>query len=208
MQADFDLVFPRLRRSIGGRWMWNHVLRRMAFNRGDHDEETYTDLCRLSDQIENRVAGPGPGATRLAAWSQRVRGWLRHFARRDHFNAYRGAVSRARPSITAAIHQRWPNGYPWICFQPSSRLFTIREKDSQVRLMLPTPMYLFDERGFELVAQVAFLNGKRSELRAATCAPAYQALQAELEALDAEGLAPPLPVSHTRTAAESRSRRA
>lgn len=192
MQLGLNQGTPRLRRYSGRRWRWNGVLRRMDLNDDAYDEEAYADLCRLSEELERRVAGSGLRATPLDAWTQRMRGWLRYFARREHFDAYRVAVARARPSIAAAFRERWPVGYTWICFQPVRGLFGTQKKDNRFRLMLPTPMFTFDERAFELVAQVAFWGGRQNALRTATCTPEYQALQAELDALGAEGLARPI----------------
>jgi len=184
--AATPLRFPRLK------WFWLNTLRFMARNRTELDNETYASLCKLSADIERDIPSAGTTMPWLDGQTRAIRGWLKYFARRDRFDAYRAAVARTRPPVIDAIRRRWPGGYSWICFQPVRGLFHLQEKDGRVRLMVPTPAFLFDERGLALVARVAFARGERSALRAALQAPECQAVQAELDALGAEGLAGPV----------------
>lgn len=171
---------------------WKLVLRRMAFSHDAYDDENFAKLLAIRDEIERFVARAGPEGAQLDEKTLATRGWLRYFARRDRYDAYRAAVARARPSIVDAIHERWPSASPWMCFQPVRGLLQLQEKEGRVRLILPTPTFLFDERGFALVANAVFDRQERRALRAALQAPACQAVQAELDSLGAEGLAQPV----------------
>jgi hypothetical protein len=182
-------------------------MRRIDFNPSAHDEEAYADLCRLSEEVEQDVRNRVSHAMPIDTWTQQTRGWLRYFAHRAHFNAYRIANARAKPPIAAAMRQRWPNAHLRLSFQPMSSLFGVEQEGNWVCLTLPTPMFTFDRQAFAVVSQVALLGGGPNELRIATSRPNYRAVQAELDALGTEGLAPALPVSDTRAAAESGSRR-
>jgi hypothetical protein len=180
------LRFPRLE------WLWRHTLRCMAVNRAAYDDETHAALCGLSAEIERSISSTDASMPWLDGQTQAIRGWLRYFARRERFDAYRAAVARARGPVLEAIHRRWPDAGSWICFQPVRGLLRLHEKNGRVRLILPTPAFLFDERGFGLIARVALADGERRALQFALQAPECQAVQAELDALGVEGLAGPV----------------
>lgn len=171
---------------------WKFVLRRMAFSHDAYDDENFAELLAIRDEIEGFVAQAGPEGAQPDEKTRATRGWLRYFGRRDRYDAYRAAVARAQPSIVDAIHERWPCASLWICFQPVRGLLQLQVKDGRVRLILPTPTFLFDERGFALVVNALVDRQERRALRAALQAPACQAIQAELDALGAEGLAEPV----------------
>lgn len=177
----------------GVRGRWTLVLRGMAREHTAYDDETYAELRVLSETVECSVTAAGSGGIWLDAAQRAVRGWLRYFAQRDHYEAYRAAVARATPSIERAMHRHCaPGTYPWLCFQPVRGLFRRHQTGPRLRLMLPTPMFSFDEQGFEAVALAALAGGPRAALREATRSPTYRAMQAELDTLGAENLARPL----------------
>lgn len=164
---------------------WTYLLRRMAINRAEYDEESYRDLSQLAGEVEAlvaRVTALGPAACAL-------RGWLRFFAVRSHYDQYRAAVHRAKPAITAALRRHTPGGtYAWISFQPVRELARLARGRSSLRVLFATPMICFDGGAFEEAARVAFGECGRDALTAVTRDPAYGAIQAELRRLGHEGL--------------------
>jgi hypothetical protein len=181
------LRLPQLER------FWRQILRCMAFSHAAYDDKSYAALCELSAEVERNISRTETTRSWLDGQTQAIRGWLRYFARRDRYDAYRAAMARARPPLEEAISVHRPEGTSfWISFQPVTGLFSARRKGPVLRLMLPTPMVNLDTANFEQLAAATFAGGERDALRAALRAPECQAIQAELDALGAEGLAQPV----------------
>jgi len=134
-----------------------HVLGRLA-----SDDTTQLDAIRRqiresSQSIERHLADSGVEPKHLTDQSRALRGWVAFFSQRDNLNCYADALTRGKPLFEQASAST-PHHKPPILihFKPMNGLCRVRYYANATLVSLPTPMICFDDKGLELLAQMAF----------------------------------------------------
>ena len=170
---------------VGLKSDWDAIIRRLAQPVDAEEAEVlHSSIATSSANVEQQLGKSGLDSVDLTAQSRAARGWLAFFADRENFDAYRDAITRARPGFDAALAKSrrfHPPG--WLEFRPIPGLFKLRGYRDGTRIALPTPMISFSDRLFQAIVEAAFFGGSKEPIVHATMGDEYQSTQAELEAL-------------------------
>jgi len=174
---------------VGLKTSWELLLDRLAqASTPEERAALYGSIASASARIERDLQASGTSGAQLTPTSRMIRGWLAYFGQRENFDAYTAAVGRARPVLTAALARQTRFQPPVVVQLRVIRgLYRVRGLPNATRVALPTPMITFSTALFAALADSIFGRGARQPLLEAAAGEAYQAVQAEVEAL--EGLA-------------------
>lgn len=194
--ADFDAAAPGLSAQsdsrapgsvslVGLKSTWDAIIHRLARPvLAEEADVLHSSIATSSANVERQLSENGLNPQDLTAQSRAARGWLGFFADRENFDAYVGAVDRAKPAFEAGLvrSQRF-HSPAWIEFRPIPGLFKLRGYGDGTRITLPTPMIGFSNALFQALAEAVFNRGSKEPIAEATLGDEYQSTQAELEAL-------------------------
>ena len=195
--VDFDAVAtsdalddePYARGSVrlpGVRGFLRDLLDRLACRPSDAEGgDAHAAIRAKAEAIEELLDAECIRPEHLKDESRAIRGWLRYFADREHFDAYVSAVARAAaafgPKAAASRKYRPP---VTVHFLPMKGVYRLRAAEPGTRVSLPTPMICFSPEAFDALGGMAFGKGGREQLVAEQMlAPAYQGILAETELL-------------------------
>ena len=150
----------------------------------DEPNELYHSIQSASRNIEAHLQSDGLTVTDLTTQSRAARGWLAFFAERENFDAYLGAVARARQAFESVVRHHARFSVPVVIeFRPTRGLYRVRGYSNATRVVLATPMICFTIEMFGPLAEAAINGGPKQALVEAASSEAYQGIQAELEVL-------------------------
>ncbi len=145
---------------------------------------------QLLSRIEASRVRSGWRPEQLTPASRRQLAWLHFLGTDGNLADYLRAVRSARALFTeVAPLARWRRPLS-IHFLPTQSLYRMRTTDDGTRILLPTPMIVFDARGFSELARVMFgrrRHGRDAVLHDLMLGPSYQAVQSQLEGLGGGG---------------------
>ncbi len=156
-----------------------HVLR-ATLNRA----ATARVLRQTAERLNHTYAREGFSPEQLRPESRQLLAWFRYFSTETHFQAYVDAVQRAMRVLSGLSFAKLGWKKPVLVhFRPSRNLYRCREVEAGIRMVLPTPMILFDEGLFEAIGrQILGRRGSSTEVTVAMMSEEYQRLVGELEA--------------------------
>ncbi len=150
-------------------------------------------ISRTADRLDHAMRRDEVQPEHLKPEARSLVGWFRYFADEGAFNRYARAVRRAQ-SILGALPAARTGWQPplLVHYRPSSHLYRWRVLGDGTRIILATPMIVFDEETLQALGRL-MLGGKRHRpaVVAAMLAEPFQAVAVELET--AAGI-----VEHTR----------
>lgn len=185
LAAEPDSRVPGTVSLVGLKSNWDAIIHRLTQPVAAEEVEVlHSSIVTSSSNVERQLSRDALSTLDLTAQSRAARGWLAFFADRENFDAYRDAITRARPGFDAALAKSRRFHPPaWLEFRPLPGLFKLRGYRDGTRIALPTPMIRFSDRLFQALAEVVFSNGSKEPIAQATMGDEYQSIQAELEAL-------------------------
>lgn len=165
-------------------------------------------IRNTAERLEHLVRRDGLRAERLTDESRDLLGWFRYFSQEARYGAYvlamqrvtttaRAAAARAaspearfrlpQPAITAPARPKkkppaWRDPIV-IHFRPSSHLFRWRVTAAGTRIILPTPMVVFEPETFAALIDQMLGAARRLSVVRGMHAPQYKQVAAELAAL-------------------------
>ncbi len=143
-------------------------------------------LARLHRVIESGMAWRGLARAELTGPTREALGWVAYFRQPANLDRYLAAVAEARAAFRAAGADRRRCPTPLrVEFRPQSAVGWLRVErgGSGSSLCCATPAVALETAGFvALAAHLLHGRGKRA-LHEAMCAPGYQGVAAELDAL-------------------------
>ncbi len=142
-------------------------------------------IRRLTESLERLCRGISD-PRQLTRRSRDHLAWLRLVADPAIASEYVEALTRATAIFDAAAPSaRWPRPLT-VHFRPTGSVFRVRAHRDRTVVVLPTPMIAVDDAAFRILADSMFGRrraGRCESLHAVLMSPAYQEVQAELQAL-------------------------
>jgi len=147
----------------------------------------HEEISTAAEQIEELMAVESLRLEHLKDDSRRRVAWLNYFADREHFDAYVGAVARARPAFDreAAASSKYAPPV-WVCFVPMKGIFRLRGYADGTRATMPTAMIGLGAEAMADLAAMAFRREGRQRVLQHVLAEGYRAVAAELDELAGE----------------------
>jgi len=141
-------------------------------------------IRQTAERLDYAMRRDGFRAEHLKPASRHLAGWFRYFAEEDAFNRYVEAVRRAQSILGGLPAARLAWQPPLLVhYRPSSHVYRWRVFHDGTRIVLLTPMIVFDTATIQHLGR-QMLGRKRHwpAITAAMLAEPYQAVAVELEA--------------------------
>ena len=144
-----------------------------------------TRLEGIESVMEDRQVRP----EHLKDNSRDLRAWLSLLSRRESFDLYISAVSKARAAFEREARRLRRFCVPMsVRFWPGRTIYRLRAEGKGTRVVLPTPMIAFTNEQFAVLADFALHRGRsEAPVVEAMHGGGFQRVQAELEAFGGAG---------------------
>ena len=147
----------------------------------------HEEISTAAEQIEELMAVESLRLEHLKDDSRRRVAWLKYFADREHFDAYVGAVARARPLFDREAVASSKYAPPvWVCFVPMKGIFRLRGDPDGTRAVMPTAMIGLGAEAMSDLAAMAFRRKGKQRVLGHMLNEGYRAVAAELDELAGE----------------------
>lgn len=147
-------------------------------------EATLRILVQTTDRLNHTMGQRGFEAAHLKPEARQLLGWLRMFTSAEWFGLYVEAVCRAQAAWGRLPFARAGWQPPFLVhFRPSGNMYRCRQTDEGLRVVLETPMVIFDDQTLRRIGR-QMLGDRRhhAAILETMLTPEYKAVSDRLEA--------------------------